>query len=631
VELETLQKMAEAAAHRGPDGIRYWRDGSAGLVHLALNVTPESLRERQPLVSRRGDLVLAADARVDNRDELIRTLTSKGYLRDRAPTDADVILAAYQCWGEACPEHIIGDFAFVIWDAVRRSLFAARDPMAMRALYYRVEPRRVLFATEVKQILAAPHVPAQIFDPAVGAHLAGHAGEPGWTFYDGISQLPPAHALMTDAAGNRTWRYWDIDLGFRIEYADEGEYAEHFLEIFKEAVRCRLRSTKPVGIFLSGGMDSTSAASTAGWLLRRGGPAGDPHPGLRTYSWAFEELTQCDERHISDGVVRHYDFPATYIAAEDAWPLKDYPAHGPDLDDPFTIVYQALTELGLAAAKAEGVGVMLSGHRGDLMTGMWIFDYLGLLRTGRWWELWQELRAYKRINSVPIHRATDFYLLGPIMRSLWPQDRAERLRRLLRYPVRRVLGRRQPPSPWPPWMQAEFAERVGVADMARQNSPQPEMDNFARNERYGAIFMPMHMRVAAWGDRLYSRYGLADADPWGDRRIASFVLAVPQSAINRAGENKRLVRRSMSGVMPEEVRQAARKCSPGPLYHRAIKEQARDTVLALIRESRAGACGYVDDRALTAYYEAFRREQIREDHRFWYTLTLEMWLRQHWS
>ena len=110
--------------------------------------------------------------------------------------DSLLILAAYQEWGESCPEKLLGDFAFAIWDSKQQQLFAARDPMAMRAFYYRCEPKRLLFATEVKQILAVPGVPVEIFEPAVAAHLAGPYAPLDWTFYTGISQLPPAHALL---------------------------------------------------------------------------------------------------------------------------------------------------------------------------------------------------------------------------------------------------------------------------------------------------------------------------------------------------------------------------------------------------------------------------------------------------
>jgi asparagine synthase (glutamine-hydrolysing) len=409
--------MAEAAAHRGPDGICYWSNGNVGLAHLALNITPESFHERQPLVSDRGSLVLTADARVDNRGELMRSLRAKGYLQKEYPqgealTDADLIVAAYQCWGEACPTHIIGDFAFVVWDAKRRRLFASREPMGTRALYYRVEPRRVLFATEIKQILAVPGVPARIFDPAVGAFLAVSAGLPQWTFYEGIEQLPPAHALSVDASGPRTWRYWDIDPDFRIEYADEDEYAEHFIEIFKEAVRCRLRSLKPVGIFLSGGMDSGSVASTAGWLLRQG-EAGT-HPGFRAYCWAFEEHAQADERHISDRIVHHYDLPVTYIPADSAWPLKDYPTHGPDRDEPYVAIFRALNDRALATARAEGMGWIFTGGLGDVTVGEDVFDYLGLLREGQWQRLWDELRAHGRLWGVRRRNLVRSYIFAPL-------------------------------------------------------------------------------------------------------------------------------------------------------------------------------------------------------------------------
>lgn len=616
-----LQNMAHAASHRGPDGIRYYTDGGVGLVNLALNVTPESVRESQPLISRDGNLILTADARIDNRRELIRSL--KGHLKKDDPTDADLILASYQRWGEECPQHLIGDFAFAVWDKGRGRLFAARDPMAMRAFYYRVESWRMLFGTEVKQILAAPDVPARIFEPAVGAHLAACEAPPEWSFYEGILQLAPAHAMAVDRGGHRTWRYWDIDPDFRIEYAREEEYAEHFLEIFMEAVRCRLHSTKPVGLFLSGGMDSTSVASAGGWLLGRDGAS---CPDLRTYSWAFEELTQCDERYISDGIVGHYGLPATYVAAERAWPLKDYPACGPDVDGPPIVAYQVLMEHGLSAASAEGAGVMLSGHRGDLMVGMWIFDYLKLLRTGHLWTLARELREHERINNVPVRKAVGIYLLQPIKRSLWPPGRAEWLRPY----VRQMLGRPQPPLPYPQWVRPEFAGRAGVEGLAAWRL-QPGMGNFARDERYRAVFAPMHMRVATWEDRLYSRFGIVNTDPWADWRLVSFALAVPQDAINRNGENKRLVRRSMAGIMPEKVRRSAGKCSPEPLYHRAIKDWERNTVLNLIRNPEAEARGYVDGRTLKEYYETFLRRDGREDYRFWHTLTLEMWLRQHWS
>lgn len=628
VEPGALQAMADAAAHRGPDGIRYWRDGNVGLAHLALNITPESLRERQPLHGDRGDVVLTADARVDNRSELMSSLRAKGFLRnghtrDAGPTDADLILAAYRCWGEACPARIIGDFAFALWDAGRQRLFACREPMGMRALYYRVEPRRVLFATEIKQILAVPGVPARIFDPAVGAFLAASAGMPEWTFYQGIAQLPPAHALAVDMnAGSRTWRYWDIDSDYRLEYADEDEYAEHFVEIFEEAVLCRLRSTKPVGIFLSGGMDSGSVASTAGRLLRK--EESGTHPGLHAYCWAFEEHTQADERHISDKIVHHYGLPLTYVQADTAWPLKHYPAHGPDRDEPYVAIFRALNDRTLAAARAEGMGWMFTGGLGDVTVGEDVFDYLTLLRKGQLQRLSDELRAHGRLWGVGRRDLVRSYILAPLADFVWPPGLANGLREPL---LGRALRR---PRPYPPWVREDFARRVDLADIVRQSVPRAPVSGLARRQRYQTVFSPANAQdVTSW-ERSNSRFGLGDIDPFSDRRVVSFVLAVPQRVLARAGESKLLLRRSMRGIMPEEVRREAGKILPQPLLDAAVNRHARDTVLDLITEPNAEARGYIDGQLLANEMAAVWRGEHKRPY-YWFTLSLEMWLRGYWS
>ena len=621
IEPGVLKEMAQAAVHRGPDGIRYHTEGSIGLAHLALNITPEAARERQPLTSERGDLVLVADARIDNREELVRTLWGGGHLPHEPPTDAELILEAYRRWGEGCPARLIGDFAFAIWDARRGRLFAARDAMAMRALYYRVEPRRVLFGTEVKQILAADRVPARLFEPAVGAYLAGPSGHLEWSFYEGISQLAPGHALVVDRSGQRTWRYWDIDPDFRIEYSTEEEYVEHFLEVFLEAVRCRLRSTKPVGIFLSGGMDSGSIASAAGWLLRREELVEDR--AFRAYCWAFEELPQSDERHISNGIVSHYGFPVRDVLADEAWPLKDYPAHGPDQDEPLIGVYQALIEHTLAAASSEGTGLVFSGDRGDLMVGDVVFDHLGLLGAGQLSTLWDQLRAHARRSKVSLGWVALSQLLKPLMLETWPwgAERALGLRRRLR---------RSEQPPYPPWVRPEFAERIGLAEIIEQSEPRYPFTDHARRMRYGRIFMPSSSRLMSGDERTRARYGLSFADPWSDRRLAEFVLAVPQWRIQRVGEVKRIARLAMRGIMPEQVRHKTEKIIPVSLFDRGFKERARDTVFALITGSQAGARGYLDEGAFRNYYESFLRDGP-QPYDFWWVLTLEMWLRRYWS
>jgi asparagine synthase (glutamine-hydrolysing) len=492
----------------------------------------------------------------------------------------------------------------------------------MRALYYRVEPRRMLFGTEVKQILAADGVPARIFEPAVGAYLAGPFGRLEWSFYEGISQLAPGHAVVVDAGGQRTWRYWDIDPDFRIEYSTEEEYVEHFLEVFLEAVRCRLRSTKPVGLFLSGGMDSGSIASAAGWLLRREELIEERE--FRAYCWAFEELPQSDERHISSGIVNHYGFPVTDVLADEAWPLKDYPAHGPDKDEPWIWPYHALHERTLMEASSDGMGLVFSGSRGDEMVGDWVFDPPGLLRAGQLSTLWSELRAYRHYNGESLSHATIRMLLKPLLVESWPWG-AERARGL-----RRRLRRSGQQLPYPPWVRPEFANSIGLAEIIEQREPRSPITDHARRMRYERIFMLASSRLMSADERTRARYGLGFADPWSDRRLAEFVLAVPQWRIQGVGKPKRIARLAMRGIMPEQVRHKTAKIIPVSLFDRGFKERARDTVFALITGSRAGARGYLDEAAFRNYYESFLRDGP-QPHDFWWVLTLEMWLRRYWS
>jgi len=617
---EIVAQMAMAASHRGPDGTRFWSNDGVGFAHLVHHITPESRCEQQPLISEHGRFVLNADARIDNREELIRTLQAKEYLTEPNPTDADLILAAYRCWDTDCPSHLIGDFAFAIWDRLKQRLFAARDVMGMRAFYYRVEPKRTLFATEVKQLLTVPDVRVRIFEPAVGAHLAGPFGRPEWTFYDGIAQLPPAYGLVVTADGHRTWRYWDIDPDWSIQYTNEDEYAQHFCEIFQEAVRCRLRSIKPVGISLSGGMDSGSAASMAGWLWQHN-RLGNPHP-IHAYCWAFEDLTSCDERHISDGIVRHYDLPVTYVPADAAWPLKDYPAHGPDRDDPFIWPYQALIEHTLAAAQSDGIGLMMTGDRGDEMVGDWVFDHPGLLRTGQWQALWAELQAHSRRNRVSLSTVVKRFLVRPLFLSLWPHKTPHGRRRFERSQQGHIA------SLYPDWVRPEFAKKIGLEDIVRDNTPQTNMTDFVRRQRYQRIFMFAGTRIALLNERNQAQFGLAFADPWSDQRIARFVLSVPQWVIQQVREPKRIARRAMRGIMPEPVRQTVRKIEPHALFNRGFMDQSKATVQRLITRTQAGACGYLDESVLRDCYASFLRGEP-PCYDFWWPLTLEMWLRRY--
>ena len=603
-------RMAQAAAYRGPDGVGTWRDGPAALVHLATHVTPEDTRERQPLTD--GRFVLVADARIDNRDDLIPLLRSKRLISDADATDAEIILAAHRHWGDAAPQHLIGDFAYVIYDTERRSLFAARDPLGMRSLHYHASDRVLVLATEIGQLLAHPDVPVALHEPMVAAHLAGPFGRDAWTFYDGIARLPPGHALSAEPRGTRTWRFWSIDPDERVRHATEDGYAEELRELLERSVAARSRTTKPIGVMLSGGLDSGGIASTLGRLPNR-----CDAPPTFTYSWGFAsaELADGDERSVSDLIAKRFGFQPRTVFADELWPLQGYPDHGPDRGAPYVLVYQPIFDRAFGMAQADNVGPLWVGDRGDEVLGDWVFDHPGMLLAGHWGSLARELRAHAQWSG----RSLRTILRRDLLRPLWDDLTGSR------------GGLRHSAGRWiPSYVRGEWARQAGLAETVALRTSDGMSLTTARRARYDRVFFFRGIRDPELHERRAARHGLTVIDPFSDARVARFVMAIPGWLIQRPSEPKRLLRRALRGVMPDEALRSSRKAMPGKLFDRGFRDRSRDVVRGLLTDTELARRGFVDEGALRAQYEAYLAGRpVRHD--FWWPLTLEMWLRRYWT
>jgi asparagine synthase (glutamine-hydrolysing) len=612
--VESGDAMSAAAPHRTGAPIRIGRSELSG---SAAPWSPDSVSGSGKRVG--GAILVAGDIRLDNRVELCRLLRSHGYVEARGATDRELVAAAYQYWGRECATHLVGDFAFAIWDEERRAVFAARDPMGLRPFYYRADMRRIVFASEVKQILAVPGLSQDLFEPAIAAHLLGYAGSLEWTFYSSVAQLKPAHALWWQGGEARVWRFWDVDPAHRIEYRRDEEYAEHFRELFLEAVRCRIEVDRPIGVFLSGGLDSGSVASAAGRLMREG-HAGQV-PDLHAYCFAYETLTECDERFISDHIVEQYGLVKTDVPAEEAWPLSSYPAGEHDADAPMMGAFGGLFDRSLEIARADGVGMMMTGFRGDAIVGQGIADYPGLLRRLRIGALYRDLKAHSEVSGIPLPVIARSYLVKPLVVGALATVG-------LSLP-RRPAGAE---SDWRTrWIAPGFLRRADPGGIARASEvPIPTKLTGPRRRRYETVFWPEQMRMAVEFERCLAKFCIATTDPWSDRRLAEFVIASPQWAISRPDESKWLSREAMRGVMPEEARVAARKILLEPLFERGLRDRGRETIEALLTRSRRAEVGFVDEAALRDHHRRILAGERIQDN-FWAALSLEMWLRRHHS
>src|ERR1700676_1037084 len=293
-------RMLNSMRHRGPDGQASFASGPVAFGHARLCSTEESWREHQPLRDDGAQLALVFDGRVDNRAELKDALATSG-MPPRDDTDAELVLRAYQCWGEESPARIIGDFAYVIWDGARKRLFCARDPLGIKPLYYHLDAKRFVCASDLQALLLEPEFSTAPNEGMAAEIMCGRVLDPEETLFRDILQVVPGNYLTIDSDQVRKHRYWSLNSAHEIRYSTDQQYASHFLELFGEAVRCRLRHPGTgIAAQLSGGLDSSSVVSMAAWLKREGEVDSAP---FETFSLISPEPKD-NERSYIDAVVR---------------------------------------------------------------------------------------------------------------------------------------------------------------------------------------------------------------------------------------------------------------------------------------------------------------------------------------
>src|SRR5450759_488061 len=471
VDLAQLSRMTDAIRHRGPDGAGHWLSGDVGLGQCMLHTTPESLNERQPLTDRSGNLCLVMDGRVDNREELKSALESKRAVV-RSDTDAELVLAAYAHWGQECPARIIGDFAFAIWDGYNRQLFCARDPLGIRPFYYLHLPgRRFVFASEMEPLFAGGELPRKPNLKLMARYLGACYDEVEETLYEGILHLPARHCICLSSSSVRKVRYWDVDPGRTIRYRTDEEYAEHFRDLFDEAVRCRLRSQRPVGLQLSGGLDSSSIVCTAAALARASKVLA---PGFETLSLLFSGLS-CDEGAYIREVGEVAGCPVNlsdHTTLDPDWLRLDQLGRYPGLLFGFTDVMFAPM---LSTMQSRGFRVILEGCGGDELFEGDIEHLTDLFRAGHIRQLARQLPPMARGNDTSV-----WSLLTQCLRPAVPNAARSALRQL-----RRRLGQ-QPGRPV--LLTPEYARPDRLADRAARAADASALPASSQRAIYEVLF-----------------------------------------------------------------------------------------------------------------------------------------------
>jgi asparagine synthase (glutamine-hydrolysing) len=529
VSAKPFSDACAAISHYGPDDRGELVSENAAFAHFHLEVARRQVRERQPLTE--GAFMILADAILDDRDGLARSLAIEPAAAEQMP-DSALILKAWAKWGEDCPHHLVGDFAFAIWDGDRRRLFLARDHIGTRPLYWSRRGASFLFATDIRGLVAFTEFDWAIDEKIVALYMTNADRPLPKCFFEEMYFVEPGHHLTVTAEGETASRWWDPTKIPLQRGIDATAAASRLRELVELAVDCRIDTDHPVGSHISGGIDSTSVTVIAARELRERGRT------LRSaFCWAPEvsdehpDMGPRDERRListlaeAEGVRVRYGSANGEVFA--TFLKREIELEGTaDLLDEVPILEQA---------SEDGVRVLLSGWGGDEVVSSSGVGYLSsLLQRGR---LPSALRAVRAMNGGRRNPRV-------LAKTLWSWGLVPMLPgRLFDIwsPYARMYPRRS-------FMSKSLADRLLASGLWRKRDVRPIPDP---RKYMGLLLQRGHLasRMASWAS-WSARKEILYRYPLLDRRVLEFVLSLPPEVSHGVGEGRRLFRMAMSSYLP---------------------------------------------------------------------------------
>ncbi|NOZ09442.1 MAG: hypothetical protein GXP09_00120 [Gammaproteobacteria bacterium] len=623
VDPQLLRKMTQAAIHRGPDGVHYSIQNHVGLAHLSVHTTPESVTEQQPIWSKNKKYCITADARIDNREELIKPLLTDGALSNPTPGDAELILASYQKWGTACPEKLVGDFAFAIWDIKKQQIFAARDRLGCRSFHYHHSDQKFSWATEPSQLLAKPNCPLQLNHHLILQDLAlpGVGGRCD-SYFDGIFKLAPGERLVVNRSGINKEVYWDFDPDKEIHYSDDRDYIDHFRELFTQAVKVRLRTYGSVALFMSSGLDSTPIAATAAQL--HSATPGEI-PKLQILHWTYGRTPNANEFLLAREVAAQTGLSYHEQNVDDFWPLYDYPQQFPLASEPFcSPAYGFYKGTINTLSKSQRPKVCMTGFSGDFLIGGPNPYYMQqFIKRGQIAKLARKIRSQAHLTGLPHRMGWYDYFIQP----LYVQPLRAQLARLLGGYRQRL----------PKYINPDLAQCVNLWAWKQANTEHriinlfgsaPQWTDPARNTRYRSITRHQNVRFRAWQDNCMAHLGAENWEPWDDIRLAEFVLAIPPEQLCRGLNQKLIIRQAMINHLPRKVLENRGLRTGGPDVRADMRQASAVVVNKLLLKPVSEQMGFITGSVLRQHFKEFVADNSHWGMNLWGALCLEAWLRK---
>jgi asparagine synthase (glutamine-hydrolysing) len=604
-----LRRMRDVAVHRGPDDSGIFIDGAVGLGHRRLSIV-DVAHGRQPMLGRDGDCAIVYNGEVYNHPEQRAALIEKGR-RFETHCDTETILRLYEEYGAGCVERLRGMFAFAVWDKKKKELFIARDRFGVKPLYYvHDDEGNLFFGSEIKTLLEAGAVRPELNYDALPDQLGNHGTSYDETLFRGVKRLLPGHTLTWKDGAVKIEKYWDLAFEPKTEELSDRDCIDRWLDLFKESVRLRLMADVPLGMFLSGGIDSSAICAVMTEMVD------EP---IKTFSVGFKER-EANEFEYARLVARRYrtDHHEITITPEEFFDkLPELIWHE---DEPLGFI--ASVPLYFVSRLAQKhVKVVLTGEGSDeILAGYGRYARaLQLLQYGEKYETLTPafLRSAVRSGVATLpgslnRKLTRTFLTRPTdIESLFFDNFAvftkAQQEELLSEEAKARIGERNPFYFQNRWIAASDAAEV--------------LDKllYADTKTY------LH-ELLMKQDQMSMAASIESRVPFLDHKLVEFTARLPVRMKLRGKETKWILREAMKGVLPDEILTRSKMGFPVPVgrWLRGGFRHITEEYVLSERALRRGIFNADFVRRLCAEHDA----GAPHDERLWFLINFEMWQRR---
>jgi asparagine synthase (glutamine-hydrolysing) len=603
-----LRQMNEVIRHRGPDDDGYFINSQAGLGMRRLSII-DLVTGDQPVTNEDETIWLVFNGEIYNYKSLHVDLVAKGH-RFATKSDTEVIVHAYEEFGDRCPEYFNGMFAFALWDVTRRRLLLARDHVGIKPLYYWVGKDQIVFGSELKSVITHPSVPREIDLWALDQFLTLEYIPTPRTIFKGINKLPAGHRLIYEQGQAQIEQYWDIPE--RATPTDEGTIIEVLTGLIDDSVKMQLMSDVPLGAFLSGGIDSSTVVASM---------SRSSNLPVRTFSIGFDDATY-NELPYARAVASRYKTQHTEeILEPDIADLAERLVR--HLDEPFGDFSIFPTYLVSEVARRE-VKVVLSGDGGDELFGGYD-TYVA-----------QDMDRYYR------------YLPSTFRRSIFPALMAQipprPAKKGLINKTKRFVEGAALPSSWQHtrWMMfmtqedklALYQPEV-LASLDGQDSAAVLEDHFSRIARRDGLAQQQYVDIKTYlvddiltkVDRMSMAVSLETRVPLLDYRIVEFAVNLPPQTKLYRGQTKRILKQAMEDRLPYDVLHKPKQGFSIPLKN-WLRGPLKPLMMDLLSYERVNGRGYFNAECVSEWVTEHINGTMNHSHRLWALMVFELWNEQ---